>query len=112
MAVRIYYKPMGAIEVKKNSIYTSDNITTAADTVELLRGVRIVDASGNETPLRGLRVLITSSETAAVTKVPNVAYVWKEGTTIAFGSGYTYEFLDSGIIGYGAEVKWYTFNKE
>lgn len=98
------YQPMGAIEVLRDASYTASNITSAANLVRLLRGVRITDENGNNTPIRGVRIVITNNETAAINPVPNVPFIWHEGDFLYFDPDYTYKFIDYGIIGYGKEV--------
>lgn len=95
---------MGALEVFPDSDYTSANVPASATAVHCQRGVRIIDEEGNNTPLRGLRVIITHNAIAATSPLPNVPYIWLEGAELRFATGYTYKFLDRGIIGYGISV--------
>lgn len=105
MAVQLnVYKPMGAVEVLPDTSYAASNITSAANVVRLLRGVRITDENGNNTPIRGVRMVITNNEAAAINPVPNVPFIWKEDEFLYFAAGYSYKFLDKGIVGYGKEV--------
>lgn len=99
-----FYVPMGAMKAEANETYTTENISSAADTVVLVRGVRIVDENGKETPIRGARVNITNTETDATVPVPNVPFIWVEGFEMGFKAGYTYSFLDSCIIGFGIKT--------
>lgn len=105
MAIQLnIYKPMGALEVYPDETYTALNITSAANTVKLLRGVQILDEKGEETRLRGIKMVITNNEVAATNPVPNVPFIWYEGDFLYFDPNYSYKFLDYGIVGYGAEV--------
>ena len=105
MAIQLnVYKPMGALEVFPDTSYTASNITSAANVVRLLMGSRITDKNGNNTPIRGVRMVITNNETEAINPVPNVPFIWYEGDFLYFDSDYTYKFIDYGIIGYGEEV--------
>ena len=105
MAVQLnVYQPMGSLEVLPDASYTASNITSAANVVRLLRGVRITDENGNNTPARGVRMVITNNEAAATNPVPNVPFIWYEGDFLYFDPDYTYKFIDYGIVGYGAEV--------
>ena len=105
MAVQLnVYQPMGSLEVLPDTSYTASNITSAANVVRLLRGVRITDENGNNTPIRGVRMVITNNEAAATTPIPNVPFIWKEDEFLYFAAGYSYKFLDKGIVGYGKEV--------
>ena len=105
MAIQLnVYKPMGSLEVSPDTSYTAANITSAANVVRLLRGVRITDENGNNTPIRGVRMVITNNEAAATTPIPNVPFIWKEDEFLYFSASYSYKFLDKGIVGYGKEV--------
>ena len=105
MAVQLnVYQPMGSLEVSPDTSYTASNITSAANVVRLLRGVRITDENGNNTPIRGVRMVITNNEAAATSPVPNVPFIWYEGDFLYFDPDYTYKFIDYGIVGYGIEV--------
>lgn len=105
MAVQLnVYQPMGAVEVFPDTSYTAANITSAAKVVRLLKGIQILDEKGEETRLRGVRMVITNNETAATTPIPNVPYIWYEGDFLYFAAGYSYKFLDKGLVGYGKEV--------
>lgn len=98
------YKPIGSLEAKAGSIYTSANIPSVADVVVLLLGVRITDKTGANTPHRGVRMTITNNESPAITPLPNVPFVWKEGEPILFDPDYSYSFQDDAIISYGIQV--------
>ena len=105
MAVQLnVYQPMGSLEVLPDTSYTASNITSAANVVRLLVGSRITDKNGNNTPIRGVRMVITNNEVAATTPIPNVPFIWKEDEFLYFAAGYSYKFLDKGIVGYGKEV--------
>lgn len=95
---------MGALEVFPDTEYTSANVPASATAVHCQRGVRITDEDGNNTPLRGLRMTITHNAVAATSPLPNVPYIWLEGTEMRFASGYTYKFHDRGIVGFGISV--------
>ena len=105
MAKEVLYIPYGAIRVEIDTSYSTSNIPTGADVVYLSRGVRISDEFGEKTPLRGLRMIVTTTGlTPPVTPIPNVPIIWHEGTYMAFVSGYSYKFLDDGIVSYGKRV--------
>ena len=105
MAVQInIYKPMGSLQVFPDEVYTAANITTAANVVRLSLGTRIKDKEGNNTPLRGVRMVITNNEIAATTPLPNTSFIWYEGEFLYFDPDYTYKFLDYGEVAYGMEV--------
>lgn len=104
MAVQInIYKPMGSLEVFPDTTYDHRNITSAADIVRLSMGSRITDKDGNNTPIRGVRMVITNNEVAAAIPVPNVPFIWYEGDFLYFDADYTYKFIDYGIVAYGVE---------
>jgi hypothetical protein len=105
MAREVLYIPYGAMRVEVDTSYSSDNVPNGADVALLARGVRISDEYGEKTPLRGLRMIVTTSGlTPPLTPIPNVPIIWHEGTYIAFASGYSYKFLDDGIVSYGKNV--------
>ena len=105
MAVQInIYKPMGSLEVFPDTTYDHRNITSAANVVRLSMGSRITDKEGNNTPIRGVRMVITNNETPAANPVPNVPFIWYEGDFLYFDPDYTYKFIDYGIVAYGMEV--------
>lgn len=105
MAQTKYYKPYGALEVKANEEYTVANIPSTANIVELLRGVRIQDEKGEKTRLWGVKLSINPiGISPAINPLPNIPFIWVEGTFLIFDPNFTYTFLDSGVVGYGAEV--------
>ena len=105
MAREVLYTPYGAMRVEVDTSYSSDNVPNSADVVYLSRGVRISDEFGEKTPLRGLRMIVTTTGlTAPSNPIDNVPIVWHEGTYMAFVSGYSYKFLDNGIVSYGKKV--------
>ena len=105
MAREVLYTPYGAMRVEVDTSYSSDNVPNEADIVLLSRGVRINDEFGDKTPLRGLRMIVTATGlTPPTTPIPNVPIVWVEGTYITFASGFSYKFLDDGIVSYGKRV--------
>ena len=105
MAEEVLYTPYGAMRVKVDTSYSSDNVPNEADIVLLSRGVRISDEFGEKTPLRGLRMIVTTTGlTAPSNPIDNVPIVWYEGTYMAFVSGFSYKFLDNGIVSYGKKV--------
>ena len=105
MAVQInIYKPMGSLEVIPDTTYDHTNITSAANVVRLSVGSRITDKDGNNTPIRGVRMVITNNEVAATNPVPNVPFIWYEGDFLYFDPDYTYKFIDYGIVAYGMEI--------
>ena len=105
MAREVLYIPYGAMRVEVDTSYSSDNVPNGADVVLLARGVRINDEFGEKTPLRGLRMIVTTTGlTPPLTPIPNVPVIWHEGTYMAFVSGYSYKFLDDGIVSYGKKV--------
>lgn len=105
MAKEILFTPYGALNVKKGSSYTHNNITSDADLVYLCRGVRITDEFGNETNIRGVRMTITITGLATpIAPLDNVPFIWKEGDIFTFHTNGTYLFHDDGIVGYGKKV--------
>ena len=105
MAREVLYTPYGAMRVEVDTSYSSDNVPNGADVVLLDRGVRINDEFGEKTPLRGLRMIVTTTGLIAPSNpIDNVPIVWHEGTYMAFVSGFSYKFLDNGIVSYGKKV--------
>jgi hypothetical protein len=101
----VFINPMGGVQVKANSTYSSNNIPPEAKIVSLTRGVRILDDLGTPTPLRGVRVLITTvGLTEPSNPLSNVPIVWVEGQSLVFTVGFTYTFLDDGIVVYGTKA--------
>lgn len=104
MAQNKIYKPYDAFEVKKGETFTSANIPTGVNVLELLLGVRILDENNNPTPLRGARVKITPTGIpAAASPKPSIPFIWLEREIIVIDSAFSYEFLDTARIGYGIE---------
>ena len=100
-----YFTPYGGLQVKVDTEYSKDNIPAQADVVVLTRGVRIYDETDSKTPLRGVRVLVTTTGlTAPVTPLPNIPIVWYEGRDFVFSVDSTYKFLDKGIVAYGKRI--------
>ena len=105
MAREVLYTPYGAMRVEVDTSYSSNNVPSEANVVFLSRGVRINDEFGDKTPLRGLRMIVTTTGlTAPSNPIDNVPIVWHEGTYMAFASGFSYKFLDNGIVSYGKKV--------
>lgn len=101
MAQELFYTPANSLELIPGEIYTTANIPTGIDTVVLGMGVRLKDNTGEETPLRGVRMKIVDNLALATTPVQKVPYVWIEGTELKFNPAYTYEPLNWGIVSYG-----------
>lgn len=99
------YQPYDAFEVKKGETFTSANIPTGVNVLELLLGVRILDENNNPTPLRGVRVKITPTGIpAAASPKPSIPFIWLERDILLIDSAFSYELLDTARIGYGKEV--------
>lgn len=99
------YIAYGGIEVKKGQSYNTDNFPAETTMVRLMRGVRIKDEYGKDTPLRGIRVKITTTGlTAATTPLANVPTIWYEGEIAIFDDNTTVDVYDNGLITYGEIV--------
>lgn len=105
MAQTELFLPYGGVYCEANETYDSTNIPAVCNTVQLTRGVRITDGEGNDTRVRGCRVLITNNgATPASNPLPNTSFIWLEGDIIRFIAGASYKFLDSGMVTYGTMV--------
>ena len=105
MTKDILFTPYGGINVKVDTTYDYTNVPAEADIVKLTRGQRIKDEFGNDTKIRGVRVLITTSGlTQGANPIDNVPIVWHEGDAITFSPDGVYKFLDDGIIAYGKKA--------
>lgn len=100
------FVPFGGIQCEASGVYTSANVPSTCNAVQLTRGVRITDENGNDTRLRGCRVLITNNgEPTPTTQLSNVPFIWLENQPpIRFIVGASYQFLDSGMVTYGKMV--------
>jgi len=105
MAQAVVFTPdiFGALEIKKNKTYTSDNITADANIVILTTGVQLYKGIKN---IRGIRVVVTNSNvTDAVSPLSNIPFFWEEGKPLKFNADSTYMFLDDGVVAYGVMVE-------
>ena len=105
MAQNILFVTHRTINVKEDTAYDKNNANNQSTAVKVARGVRIKDANGDKTPLRGLKVLVEiSTLTAPVTPLPNVPTIWYEGEVQKFHADGTYTFYDEGVIEIGEYV--------
>lgn len=105
MAQEYIYKPMGAMEVLANTSFSTANLPDNAHIVRLQMGTRLTDKKGGLTPIRGVRMTIsTTGVTPASSPVPNIPFIWYENTIYKIDPAFTYLLHDDAIIGYGREV--------
>lgn len=98
------FKGHGAISVKEGDTITLDNFYDETNILRMARGVRIKDEFGNETPIRGARVTITTTGlTGNTSPLDNVPAIWQEGITTYFDDTMTFKFHDPCIINFGEE---------
>ncbi len=98
------YELYGAVEVKNGDVINSSNFPTGTNVLIIGRGERIIDETGKETPLRGVRVSISSGLTKATNALPNVPAVVKEGDCIYLYTNISMTFLNKAIINFGKET--------